>query len=432
MAPLPRPVITKYTQLTNDGRQKWGLLLTDGSRVYFRVREAATRTFHFYQVPAAGGEATKIPMPFRRHRISAISPDKANFLVFAGETRVRGYNVWPAWLVPITGGSPRRLGDIWGNDGTWTPDGKQIIYINRNDLYVAKSDGTGSRKLVSLVGRTWRPRFSPDGGRLRFDIYNPEQVGTYSPWEVSLDGTNLHRLLADWYGGIGNWSADGKYYFLNRMNRDDNDRDLWALREKGGLFGKGRGELIRLTDGPIDIGLTVPSPDGKKIFAILKQRRVELSRFDMGSGEFVPFLERISARWPDFTRDGEWVTYTDFPEETLWRMKMDGSQRLHLARLPMRAIAPRWSPDGKQIAFMGLEPSNPWKIYLISADGGIPRQLTKEDRTEGDPTWSPDGNSLIFGLYPTPENPNLPIYLYDLTTRQASPLPGSEGLWRPQ
>lgn len=175
-----------------------------------------------------------------------------------------------------------------------------------------------------------------------------------------------------------------------------------------------------------------PSTDGKKLFVAGVQPRVELTRFDLRSKQFVPFLEGISARWPDFTRDGEWVTYTDYPKDTLWRMKLDGSQRLQLTQPPMLTMHPRWSPDGKQIAFMGLVSGKPWKIYLISADGGTLQQLTTEDRTEGDPTWSPDGNSLVFCLFPTPENPILPLYLYDLTTRQASPLPGSEGLWKPR
>jgi len=37
-----------------------------------------------------------------------------------------------------------------GHAGTWSPDGKSIVYANGQELYVAKSDGSESRKLVSL------------------------------------------------------------------------------------------------------------------------------------------------------------------------------------------------------------------------------------------------------------------------------------------
>jgi Tol biopolymer transport system component len=96
----------------------------------------------------------------------------------------------------------------------------------------------------------------------------------------------------------------------------------------------------------------------------------------------------------------------------------------------MRVHLPRWSPDGKQIAFAGDLPGRPWKVYLVSAEGGNPQQAMPESKgDERDPGWSPDGNSLIFGL----RNPNdRAIYLLDLRTRQLSPLAGSNGLFSPR
>src|SRR5262245_58617796 len=92
-----------------------------------------------------------------------------------------------------------------------------------------------------------------------------------------------------------------------------------------------------------------------------------------------------------FPQDGEWVTYVTYPEGDLWRSKVDGSQRLRLSSPPLRATLPRWSPDGKKIAFTALMPGKPAKTYLVSAEGGSPLQLTPEERREQDPGWSPDG-----------------------------------------
>jgi Tol biopolymer transport system component len=124
------------------------------------------------------------------------------------------------------------------------------------------------------------------------------------------------------------------------------------------------------------------------------------------------------------------VVYVAYPEGTLWRSRVDGSQRVQLTNSPTRAALPRWSPDGKRIAFAGSEPGGTWRIYLISAAGGTPEQPIPGAGSELDPGWSPDGNSLVFGepsLSLTPA-----IHLLDLETHRVSTLPGSQGLCSPR
>jgi Tol biopolymer transport system component len=98
----------------------------------------------------------------------------------------------------------------------------------------------------------------------------------------------------------------------------------------------------------------------------------------------------------------------------------------------MQVILPRWSPDGKHIAFSAFVPGKPWQVYLISAEGGNPEQVTSEEHSEGEPTWSPDGNSIVFGRMPwleTAAPQNIVIFVFDLRTSQISSLPGSQGLF---
>jgi Tol biopolymer transport system component len=104
---------------------------------------------------------------------------------------------------------------------------------------------------------------------------------------------------------------------------------------------------------------------------------------------------------------------------------------MQLTFTPMLAALPRWSPDGKLIAFMGAEPRRNWKIYTVPFDGGSPEPLTQYERLEGDPTWSPDGNSIVFGEAPDPNHPTH-IYAVDLRTRRVSELPGSNELYSPR
>jgi len=174
----------------------------------------------------------------------------------------------------------------------------------------------------------------------------------------------------------------------------------------------------------------MPSPDGKQVFAIGGQFRGELARYDLKSGQFGPFLSGISAEQLDFSKDGNWVAYVTFPDGILWRSRVDGSERMQLTSSPLRVEVPRWSPDGTRIAFAGYPPEGPWKIYLVSADGGKPEVVSESQNDELDPTWSPDGNTLIFGGHMFSAETR--ISSLDLRTRRVSTIPGSQGLFSPR
>lgn len=66
----------------------------------------------------------------------------------------------------------------------------------------------------------------------------------------------------------------------------------------------------------------------------------------------------------------------------------------------IRDLAPRWSPDGRRLAFVRSidkdGKSQPGQIYLLNMDGGEARALTDLSRGAGSPEWSPDGRTLAF------------------------------------
>lgn len=73
------------------------------------------------------------------------------------------------------------------------------------------------------------------------------------------------------------------------------------------------------------------------------------------------------------------------------------------------AAAPAWSPDGERLAFMRLvlqgreEVANPMELFLVGADGRGLRRLTTNEAYDGEPAWSPEGDLIVFatddGLY---------------------------------
>jgi Tol biopolymer transport system component len=427
-APLPPPKVTGYTRITSDVREKDNLV-TDGTRLYFNENVAIGAVL--VQVSASGGEAAPIPTPFHLPALLDISPNRSELLIgdfVRQETEVQ------LWVLPIPAGTPRRLGNLRAHGAAWSPDGRQVVYTNGPDIYLANNDGTGARKLTSVAGTPLIPRWSPDGSVLRFSVQDLK-TNSMSLWEVTADGSHLHPLLPDWSRPpsecCGNWTPDGKYFIF--QSGHNGVTNVWAVPQKGGSFRKTISQPTLLTSGTMSFASPVSSKDGKKLFVIGDQSRGELVRYDSKSRQFVPYLSGISAEGVSFSRDGAWVTYVAYPEGTLWRSKVDGSERLQLCFEPMSALLPRWSPDGRRIAFVGITPGKPWQIYMVSAEGGSPEQLTADERNHGSGSWSPDGNSLAFGDHQTDNV--AAIHILDLRTRRVSTVPGSEGLttvrWSP-
>jgi Tol biopolymer transport system component/DNA-binding winged helix-turn-helix (wHTH) protein len=427
---LPPPKVVQYKKLTNDGLLKdtscqgWFDLVTDGPRVYFPEFKSA-----LLQISATGGDAVSIPTPFDCLDVLDISPDRTELMLTHWG---QGMEVeQPLWLLSVPSGAPRRLSSLIGHAGAWSPDGQNIVYANGQDLYIAKSDGTGSRKLAGLDhGAAVRIRWSPDGKSLRFTLQSATLSSSYSLWEISAEGTGLRPLLQGWSESSesgGNWTSDGKYFLFSAYH--NGKVGIWAICEKQSVFHKTNREPVLLTSGPIEFWSQVPSVDGNRLFAIGGENRGELTRYDLKSRQLVSYLSGISADELDFSKDGLWVTYVAIPDGTLWRSRLDGSQRMQLTFEPMLAGLPHWSPDGKRIAFAGRVSRQNWKIYIIPFDGGSAEPLTENERTEVDPNWSPDGNSVIFG-----ENyvSDRHIYAVDLRTRRISELPGSNGLFSPR
>jgi len=167
-----------------------------------------------------------------------------------------------------------------------------------------------------------------------------------------------------------------------------------------------------------------------------RQPLVELARYDLKSAQFSPYLPGTRAGYVSFSRDNEWMAYMVSPEEALWRSKTDGASRRQLTFPPHQPVDARWSPDGKQIAYWTAPSSGELtKIYLISAEGGIPREVAPAWQNKARPDWSPDGGSLVFevsggssAVAPTPHA----LYTINLKTNEVSELPGSEGFIDPR
>ena len=420
-SPLPPPRIRGSKQITNDGLQKLNLV-TDGSRIY--VMESSGSRIFAAQVSATGGQVAPMEAP---GFIVDVSSDAAELLA-----SIRGPEDHSFFSLPLPAGSPRRLGDIIGHHPVWAPNGR-LLFAKDNDLFLAEHDGAAPRKLLTAPDRPEHMQFSPDGTRFRFDVLNIVN-STRTIWEANADGSSMHPLLPGWNNPpnecCGSWTPDGRYYVFQALR--DRASNIWALPEHSSILRKASNQPLQLTTGLLSFGAPVPSKGGGKLFVIGAQLRAELVRYDFKSGDFVPYLGGISAGELDFSRDGKWVAYVSYPDDTLWRSKLDGSERLQLTYRPRRAALPHWSPDGKTIAFSATTPGRPWKVFVISPDGGAPEPITSAESIENDPTWSPDGTTLAFGSNDNFHPESMFVQLFDVKNRQLSRMPASEPVFGPR
>lgn len=120
-------------------------------------------------------------------------------------------------------------------------------------------------------------------------------------------------------------------------------------------------------------------------------------------------LERQVAE-PAISPDGQWVAYVsgvadirkDAYNSDLWMASWDGKQNIRLTRTAQDESSPRWSPDGRYLAFLAARPATdgdtkaePVKqVWLLDRSGGEPEQLTSFKGSVAEFDWSPDGRRL--------------------------------------
>ena len=426
--PTPPPRILGYTQITHDGLRKLSMV-TDSDRLY--IEELQGDHFGISQVSVNGGESSAVAIPFANSFAADIASDGSALLV----TSFKGTEGPAAlWSVPLPTGSPQRLNDSSGEAAAWSGDRSRIVFAHGPDIYAAHGNGSQPRKLATVIGSVSGLRFSSDGRRIRFDVLDPK-TGFTAIWEIYADGSHLRPLLPGWNETprecCGNWTPDGKYYIFQSLR--DGKTNLWILPEQAHSLTAAKPE--QLTNGPLDFSFPVASKDGKRIFAVGSQPRTELVRYNSQSG-FTSYLGGISATDLAFSSDGQFVAYISVPEGTLWRSKADGSQRLQLTEPALQAALPRWSPDGKQIVFMGQTMNTNWRAYLIASDGGATHDLLPSVTVGFDPTWSPDGRSVVLTLNEAGESHDIVsgpgVAIVDVQTKKISPLPHAERFFSPR
>jgi dipeptidyl aminopeptidase/acylaminoacyl peptidase len=308
-------------------------------------------------------------------------------------------------------------------DARISPDGKFVAYVvKRADLgknnytttiYLAATDGSGSRQLTAGTARDSAPRWSPDGRRLAFvsdragkpqlyllslDGGEPRQVtdlafGVSSPaWSpdgsrlavVSAAGSDTEAVARELPGGTIRHITRLRYRFDVVGYTDDRFGQVWIVPTEGG-------EPWQLTRGTSNAATPAWSPDGQRI-AFVSNREDEA---DLGFHSQLYVVPVTAGGQGSDAGDGA----------------------VRLSAGTKSAAVPAWSPDGARVAYIGVREGAPAGanagVYLAAADGSgeVVCATAGWDRSPGTanfsdtwstaevPTplfWTPDGAAVRF------------------------------------
>lgn len=171
-----------------------------------------------------------------------------------------------------------RLNDSsYSRQATWSPDGKQIAFVNLSfsytQIYTMNGDGTGVTQVTYSNGHSMSPEWSPDGTKILFERFASIGLENNGIFEMSLDGSNVRQLTSGFHDSRPSWSPDGTRIAFIRLNADgltDKVRDVTSLF----VMNSDGSSATALTSGLYEDANPAWSPDGRSIaFAVISASR---------------------------------------------------------------------------------------------------------------------------------------------------------------
>ena len=284
---------------------------------------------------------------------------------------------------------------------TWSPDGRSLIYSMAGSLWRQATDEREAHQLTDGPGYDYQPDWSPDGRRVVYASYRDDAIELRLLDVASGEST---PLVANGAVNIEpRWSPDGSRVAFTSSRHEG----LWHVFVVSVGPEGPAGEPTRVTPDH-DSGLPryyyhrkdqyfspAWSPDGRELLLISNRGRI------WGSGGFWRIEARPNGRerevhyeettWkarPDWSRDGRRVVYSSYlgrQWNQLWLMTAEGGDPLQLTYGEFDATAPRWSPDGRRVAYVSNEGGNT-SLWVLELPAGARKELRVERRSPLHPT----------------------------------------------
>ncbi len=256
-----------------------------------------------------------------------------------------------------------------------------------------------SPELLWKLGRVSDPQLSPDGERVLYHVRRYDLAENHGATQIhllDLSSGESRELTHDGNNSNARWSPDGTTIaFLS--NRSGSSQ-IHVMPATGG-------EATKISDHPGGVSNLAWSPQGK-LFSFTAAVQIDAQLIDL-----YPDLPRANARLYDDLLVRHWDAWQDGSYSHLFVLPVSGGEARDLmaGERVNTPLAPfgggeqiAWSPDGKQLCYTAKRARDPESstdsdLYLVSIEGGEPRNLTRGmPGYEINPSFSPAGDRLAF------------------------------------
>jgi Tol biopolymer transport system component len=404
-------------QLTRDGRHKDVFLSTDGKQIYFN--EIGSNIPRIASVPIGGGNVSYLPVA--PGIINGISVSRNSLLV----TEPISFRLFELSLATLDRREIPLPPGISAGHAAWNPAGNRIAIASDDTLAIIAPWESAAPFQQRFSGIVADPCWEPHSGRLRFCVLNSKS-GASQWWELARGDRQAHpvpEFSVNRTERSGSWS-DGGHFFAYQSSRGDASQ-IWVSTASQAYPVTLDG---RTWNSPVFV------PHSNTILATAGPPQGRLSVLTGNAFTEKPVLAGVPAYELDYSHDGKSIVYTLYPEHSIWRCNLDGSEPRQLTPAGLVAHQPHWSPDDTRIAFMGKPTAGgQWRVYLEPSAGGSLDQPLPEGDDQGVPTWSADGRDIFFGDLRVPSGFDLAaIHKLHLQTRTVSNIVAPVGLWSPR
>jgi TolB protein len=276
----------------------------------------------------------------------------------------------------------------------WLPDSQSVVYSMAGSLWRQKLDSGVTEQLTAGPGYDYQPDVSSDG---RWVIYVSYSKDAIELWTLDLKTMQSQQLTN---GGVVNleprFSPDGKRVafvstsYNGRFHIFAGDFTEGQLTNVTRLTGENRSTLPRYYYSVFDHEISpVWSRDGSEILFVSNRGHLYGTggfwRMKAETGAEAHEIHYEETTWkarPDFSPDGKRIVYASYLGQQwhqLWIMPTDGNNAFPLSYGDFDNINPRWSADGKKIAFISNRGGNT-SLWTQEIPGGAQVQITAKEK----------------------------------------------------